>query len=425
LCFFGTAWSHFLNVKDLDLIQRATLFIAFRYLFSKNKSQAIHILSLITMVAMAVGAAALIIILSTFNGFEHISTSLNESFQPDLTIVPVRNKQFEISDESIAKLSQSRYITAISKILEEKVYVKYQDGEALASIKGVDKNYFKTNTIADYIVAGDTILENDQYSFAVLGAGIASNLNINFDNQFETLSIYYPKSENTGGIASNYEVNYLIPGGAFSIFQEYDEKYIIAPLEFVQYLNGSEESRVSALEVKVKPNSENEARKDIQAALGSEFLIKNKLELNQTFYKISRIEKMMTFLILTFVLIILSFNFIGSLAMHTIDKAADIRTLYHLGMKPDDIFKLYLSLGVMQGLIGGIIGLIIGIGICILQQTFGLVGMPGSGTFVINAYPVDIQATDILLIFGILIMVSFFASIFPASQARKSVLRSI
>ena len=375
------------------------------------------------MFAMGCGAGALLIILSTFNGFENLSKSLNESFQPDLTIKPKRNKQFELDEVLLKKIVQNPNVQSISKILEEKVYVKYRESEALANIKGVDENYFKTNDVADFIVAGDTILENENYSFALMGIGVAQKLNVNLDNQFEQLSIYFPKSQSGGGLGlkDNFELNYITPGGVFSIFQDYDEKYIIAPLSFVQYLNNSDGNTISGLEIKLKNNQNHSTQEELRNVLGDQFEIKNKLELNESFYKISRIEKLIVFFILTFVLIILSFNFIGSLTMHIIEKNQDIKILHYLGLKAKEILYLYITYGVMQGLLGGLIGLGLGALICFIQQIFGIIQMPGSGTFVISAYPVLIYWSDVLMILAILLAVSLLASIFPAMRARKSI----
>lgn len=399
---------------------KSIFYIAYKYLFFKNKSQAINVLSLITMIAMGCGTGALIIILSTFNGFEEISKSLCESFQADLTITPTKNKQFDLNDVDLRELKSDKNILAASKVLEEKVYIKYREADALATIKGVDNEFFKTNEIEQFIVAGDSILETEDHSFALVGAGIASKMNMNFENNLESISVYYPKSEFSGGLNENFELNYIIPGGAFSIFQEYDDKYLITPLSFVQYLNNADASRISALELKIIPGSEDQVRDHISKLLGDSFKVKNKLELNETFYRISRIEKMIVFLIMIFILVILSFNFIGSLTMHMIEKSKDIQTLHFIGLSKNKIFSLYLTIGIFQGLLGGLIGLVVGMVICGIQKVFGIVQMPGSGSFVISSYPVSIHFSDILWIIFILILVSLTASIFPAAKARQS-----
>lgn len=399
---------------------KTLFYIASRYLFFKNKKQAINVLSLITMFAMACGAGALIIILSTFNGFENLSTSLQESFQPDLTITSVKNKHFSVDEEMMSKIPQDANIVNVSMVFEDKVYLKYMNKDILATMKGVDNSFFQTNEVKDYIIAGDTILENDEYSFAIVGMGIAQKLNINLNNQFEQIAVFSPKS-NMGGasVLDNFERSYITPGGVFSVYQEYDDKFVLVPISFMQYLKSSDENQVTSLELKLKNPSKKSSQEKLSKLLGKDFDVKNKRELNATFYRISQIEKMITFFILVFILIILSFNFIGSLTMHIIEKEADIKMLHYLGLKSKDVFKLYMIYGILQGMLGGIIGLIIGLSICVIQYFFGIITLPGSGTFVVQAYPVMIYWSDVVFILLILLVVSALASIFPAMRARK------
>ena len=374
------------------------------------------------MFAMACGAGALIIILSTFNGFENLSTSLQESFQPDLTISSVKNKSFPIAEAMWNKILKDPNVEKISMVYEDKVYLKYMNKDVLATMKGVDPSFFQTNEVKDYIVAGDTVLENEEYSFAMVGMGIAQKLNINLNNQFEQIAVFSPKSSMGGAsVLDNFERNYITPGGVFSVYQEYDDKFVLVPISFMQYLKSAEENQVTSLELKLRNPSNKASQEKLRMLLGDSFEVKNKLELNATFYRISQIEKMITFFILVFILIILSFNFIGSLTMHIIEKEADIKMLHYLGLKSKEVFKLYMIYGVLQGMLGGIFGLIIGISICVIQYFFGIITLPGSGTFVVRAYPVMIYGSDVGFILLILFLVSSLASIFPALRAKKIV----
>ena len=401
---------------------KTLFYIALRYLFFKNKKQAINVLSLITMFAMACGAGALIIILSTFNGFENLSTSLQESFQPDLTISSVKNKSFPIAEAMWNKILKDPNVEKISMVYEDKVYLKYMNKDVLATMKGVDPSFFQTNEVKHYIVAGDTVLENEEYSFAMVGMGIAQKLNINLNNQFEQIAVFSPKSSMGGAsVLDNFERNYITPGGVFSVYQEYDDKFVLVPISFMQYLKSAEENQVTSLELKLRNPSNKASQEKLRMLLGDSFEVKNKLELNATFYRISQIEKMITFFILVFILIILSFNFIGSLTMHIIEKEADIKMLHYLGLKSKEVFKLYMIYGVLQGMLGGIFGLIIGISICVIQYFFGIITLPGSGTFVVRAYPVMIYGSDVGFILLILFLVTSLASIFPALRAKKIV----
>ena len=374
------------------------------------------------MFAMACGAGALIIILSTFNGFENLSTSLQESFQPDLTISSVKNKSFPIAEAMWNKILKDPNVEKISMVYEDKVYLKYMNKDVLATMKGVDPSFFQTNEVKHYIVAGDTVLENEEYSFAMVGMGIAQKLNINLNNQFEQIAVFSPKSSMGGAsVLDNFERNYITPGGVFSVYQEYDDKFVLVPISFMQYLKSAEENQVTSLELKLRNPSNKASQEKLRMLLGDSFEVKNKRELNATFYRISQIEKMITFFILVFILVILSFNFIGSLTMHIIEKEADIKMLHYLGLKSKEVFKLYMIYGVLQGMLGGIFGLIIGISICVIQYFFGIITLPGSGTFVVRAYPVMIYGSDVGFILLILFLVSSLASIFPALRAKKIV----
>lgn len=373
------------------------------------------------MTAMACGAAALLIVLSTFNGFENLAVSLYESFQPKLVIESKVNKTFEISDAQYQQMMSISEITSFSKVVEEKAYFKYSDKEALGILKGVDTNYFKTTDITKFIMVGDTILEDEERSYALLGAGIADKLGIGFETGLQPIEVYAPKSTNSVGVGllSNFELSYLIPRSLFSIYQEFDEKYIIAPISMVQYLYQLDENKVSAIEVKVDDKNEALVKLKLHKIWGDKFTIKDRLESNETLYRITKIEKMMVILIMAFILIILSFNFIGSLTMHIIEKTQDIKTLKFMGCTSSQIQKLYILIGLLQGVLGGLIGMFIGIAICTIQILFGIVKMPGNGTFVVNAYPVEMRGMDMLIIFSIIVLISLLASLYPSYLAKK------
>jgi len=376
------------------------------------------------MFAMGIGAAALIIVLSVFNGFEDIAVSLYESFQPHLKIIPKHNKDFNLDENFTKKLSQIDGLASFSKIYESKAYFKYLDKESVGVLKGVDSNYFKTNNVAKYIIHGDRKLEDASSSYSLIGIALNDKLNINYHDNFESLSVYAPKVNSSIGFGVNnaFEISYLTPRSVFSIYQEFDEKYVIASLAFVQYINNKEEHVVTSVEVKAK-NLEriNQLRNQIQDILPTNLKIVDRLESNETLYRITKIEKLITFLIMSFILVILSLNFIGSLSMHVIEKNNDLIILRNIGFSSKDIQKLYICIGTIQGLLGGFMGMFLGLFICFVQKQFGIVKMPGNGTFVIPDYPVVVKYEDIVLILLLLVCISFFASIFPALKARESV----
>jgi lipoprotein-releasing system permease protein len=390
----------------------------------KKGQQSINVLSLITMFAMGIGAAALIIVLSVFNGFEDIAVSLYESFQPHLKIIPKQNKDFNLDENILLKLSKLDKMASYSKIYESKAYFKYMDKESVGVLKGVDTQYFKTNKVADYIIHGDSLLEDESTSYSLVGIALNDKLNINYHDNFESLSVYVPKVHSSAGLGINnaFEISYLTPRSVFSIYQEFDEKYVIAPISFVQYLNNKEEQAITSIEIKAK-NSDaiHSLRAEIQEFLPNNLKIVDRLESNETLYRITKIEKLITFLIMSFILVILSLNFVGSLSMHVIEKIHDLIILRNIGFTSMDIQKLYICIGTIQGFLGGFMGMLLGLLICFVQKQFGLIKMPGNGTFVIPDYPVVVKIEDIALIMLLLVSISFLASIFPALKAKESI----
>ena len=414
----------YIRILIYNLKLRTLLFVAFKYLFLKKGQQSINILSLITMFAMGIGAAALIVVLSVFNGFEDIAVSLYESFQPNLKIVPKKNKDFSYSDSFFIKLNKVEGIVSVSKVYETKAYFKYMDKESVGLLKGVDVNYFKTNSVAKYMLHGDSLLEDESNSYSLIGVALNDKLNINYQNKFESLSVYFPKTNSGVGIGLNstFEVNYLTPRSVFSVYQEFDDKYVIAPLSFVQYISNKEDNHVTGLEIKTMNDVNTDLIKDrIKDFLPSSLEVVDRLESNETLYRITKIEKLITFLIMSFILAILSLNFVGSLSMHVIEKMNDLIVLRNIGFSSFDIQKLYVFIGTIQGLVGGIFGLLVGLFICFVQKQFGFVKMPGNGTFVIQDYPIDVKISDVLMILFLLILISFVVSMFPALKAKENI----
>jgi ABC-type lipoprotein release transport system permease subunit len=298
------------------------------------------------------------------------------------------------------------------------------DKESVGVLKGVDTQYFKTNNVTNYIIHGDSLLEDESTSYSLVGIALNDKLNINYHDNFESLSVYVPKVHSSAGLGINnaFEISYLTPRSVFSIYQEFDEKYVIAPISFVQYLNNKEEQAITSIEIKAK-NSDaiHSLRAEIQEFLPNNLKIVDRLESNETLYRITKIEKLITFLIMSFILVILSLNFVGSLSMHVIEKIHDLIILRNIGFTSMDIQKLYICIGTIQGFLGGFMGMLLGLLICFVQKQFGLIKMPGNGTFVIPDYPVVVKIEDIALIMLLLVSISFLVSIFPALKAKESI----
>lgn len=393
---------------------------ALRYLFSKKKTQAINVLSYISMGGMAIGAMALIVILSIFNGFEDLVISLYNSFQPSIKIETTSGKYFKADSALIQKIKGIDGITTISLSLEENAYFKYHDKECIGTLKGVDAQFNAVSKIDSFILDGSYQLSSLNQDNAIMGSGIQAALNASLDQGFEQISVYLPK-KGTDAILSPedaFNTAYLSPTGVFSIQQEFDEKYVLAPLSFVQYLSEVDSDKVSSLELKINESKEAPIMESLSKLLGKSYIIKNRLQQNEALYRVMKIERLAVIAILAFVVGIISFNILGSIMMLIIEKEKDIAILAALGTSDKKIFNLFLLHGVFQSIFGAIAGISLGLLICWIQKTFGVIKL-GGGSFVVDAYPVVIKGTDIILVFCIIVGICFLASIYPAKSASK------
>jgi lipoprotein-releasing system permease protein len=363
------------------------------------------------MLGVFVGSAALIIILSVFNGFETIVLSMYNTFSPELRIEATTGKTFEPSDSRFLALKKDSRITTYTEVLQEKALVRYGKSQSIALIKGVDEGYTKEQSILDSAMSsGAFVLRDGNEDFAVIGSAIQNYLSVNLNNEFRDLDIYSPRkgAANSMNPADEFNVMSIHPSGVFSVQQEFDNM-IVVPLGFARKLLG-EETRVSLIEINTKPSvTVNNLQKEVSESLGPDFAVKNRSEQNQLLYKILNSEKWAIFLILTFVLIIAIFNIIGSLTMLVIDKKKDIAILNSLGANNFLIRGIFFIEGMMISMIGCVLGMAAGLIFCVLQQQFGFIKMAGMN-LMIESYPVGLKAADFILVFGTVLLVSLIAS---------------
>lgn len=395
-----------------------SIFIALRYLFSKKKQNVINIISLISIVGVAVGTAALIIVLSVFNGFEHLIHSLYNSFDPDIEVTIARGKTFSADSAKIKELKSISGISGYSEVLEEIVLLKHEGRQYIATMKGVSPDYQEMTGIDSMIIAGSFTLENEMHQYAVIGQGIAYFLSIG-PEAVRPMQVYAAKR--TGQVSVNPERAFnrklTFPSGIFSIEQEFDSKYFIVPISFSRNLLEYPESTVSSVELDVWANAKIEnVQKQVQNLLGDNYVVKNRYQQNELFYKVMQSEKWAIFFILTFILIIASFNIIGSLTMLIIDKKDDIAILRDMGGDRSLISSIFLSEGWLISFVGATIGLVFGVVICWLQKQFELIKLKGSGSFIINAYPVDVEFLDVTAIFLTVLFIGFLAAWYPVKR---------
>ena len=390
--------------------------IAKRYFSTQKDSNFVHIISWVSLVGVAIGTAALILVLSVFNGFEDLILSMYNSFDPHLKITSAEGKVFNPDGLKI----EHNDIKTKSYVLEEKVLLKYQEKEFIATVKGVSKQYRAQTTFDSLLIAGDYIDDYENNNVAVVGNGVAYYLSMGIGTMFEQLQVFVPNrnAKTLLNPASAFKQGSVLPVGVFSVQAEIDEQYIITPLAFIQNL-ASRDRLVSAVEI-ILTDSEKmlEVQQILKQQLGKEFVIKNRLEQQEFLYKILNTEKLAVFLILAFIMIIATFNIVGALSMLMLDKKRDIKTLKSLGATKSSVQTIFFNKSMLTIIAGTALGLFVGLIIAYLQQTFGFISM-GGGSFVVNTYPVTIKFADILLVSSTVFVIGLVASWYPAKLLTK------
>lgn len=390
-------------------------FIAKRYLFSKKSTNVINVISAITATGLAVGTMALIVVLSVFNGLESLIVERFNSFDPDLKIVPVVGKTFIPDSLTLKRLTETPGIKLYSESIEENALIRYEDIYHPFVMKGVSNSFSSMTGIDSMMVNGRFMLDYQGSPVAVMGMGVSAYLSVSL-NFVAPLKVYIPKrnSEFTDDPDKAFKIKQIYPVGIYGIDPEVDQ-YIIVPLKFARELLDYKKE-VSAIEVQLKSGANAHAiERSVQKLFGNKYDVKNRYEQHILIYKIMKSEKVIVFLILAFILLIASFNIIGSLTMLIIEKKEDIGTLRSMGMTIPDIRKLFLLEGWLISIIGALAGLILGALICFLQMKFGFVPMQGStpDAFIVNYYPVEIRALDVVLTFATVLVIGYLASRFP------------
>jgi lipoprotein-releasing system permease protein len=393
--------------------------IARRYLFAKRSTQAINIISAISILGMCVGAWCLVVFLSVFNGFESLVKSLYNAFYPDIIVMAEQGKTFDATTIPFDKIKAMPGVAAYSLSLEENAFLKYGDKEFIGRIKGVDEAYHHVTAIDSFILFGRYKLTDEKYSYAIVGAAIDQALNVDVDHPMLSLEVMVPKKGRKTYLNPEdaFRKDYLIPAGVFAIQQDFDAKYVLVPLSFAQELL-QDENRISSLEIKISnAKASDQVKKKLKELLGKDFAVQDRNEQNAVLFKVMRTERVAVYAILTFIMLIISFNIIGSLSMLVMDKEQDIAILRSLGAGTSMIRNIFLLEGLMGAMFGALLGLILALITCWLQSTFGFVKLQGSGSFVIDAYPVEMHLTDFVLTFLTVVAISFLASWYPAQKA--------
>lgn len=396
--------------------------IAFRYLFSKKSTNAINIITFVSMIGMAVGAMALILVLSVFNGFEGLVLTLYNQFTPDLQITPTQGKVFTLTETQLQQLRGLNNVANIATVLEEKALLKYQDREYIATIKGIDNNYLKVNNIESTITDGKFILNDNTLDYMVLGAGVRAALSANITDGINPISVFLPRrgKQSPGLIPTDaFNRKFIFPSGVFSIQQEYDYEYTYVPIDFIRDALKYEEE-ISSLELKLKTGSDiKKTKQEITAILGNNFSIKDRYEQDETLFKVMNTERIVAYGIFAFVILIISFNITGALSMIVLEKSKDIAVLKTMGATQQFITKVFLLEGLLIALIGSVTGIALATVIGFIQINFEIIKM-NTSTMVVDAYPIVFKADSFVVVLVMVTIIGFAAAIIPAIRAGKS-----
>lgn len=422
-CFFLFLPHKILSIIRLSplFLMKLPFFIAKRYFFAAKSFHLINIITWISILGVAIVTAALIIILSVFNGFEGVVMSLVSSFNADIQITPAKGKVFASLDNYQASISQLPGVVSYIEVLEENALVTYKEKQHIIRLKGVSDSFQSKQGLDTLMVAGQFQLTQGHQPRAILGLGVAYELGINLSDFMQPIQVYVPRRDaiTLTDPTQAFFQQVIYPSGVFSVQQEIDQSVIITPIGFARtLLHYSNE--VSSLEINVSPKADISAIiHQIKQRMGADFLVKDKFQQNDLLYKILTAEKMGVYLILVFILLLASFNAIGSLTLLIMDKRSDIHTLSYLGASPGVIKRIFFIEGMLISMIGATLGLLIGLGFCLLQQYFGFIHIGSGATFVVQEYPVDIEWLDVLSVLGVVLLIGIGTVWYPVRQIAK------
>jgi lipoprotein-releasing system permease protein len=401
-------------------------FIAKRYLFSKEKKNFIHIITLISVLGVATATMALVVILSVFNGLEDLLRNVFRSFDPDLKVMPIKGKSFYLDNDLIGRLRSIEDIKAVHPILEDNALIKYENSQLVVKFKGVPDNYFTENQLDSILVEGKLEIKKDTIPFAVLGRGVQFFLNVNLKNEFIPLQFWYPKLQQKQIIDPEKAFNRLIvlPKGVFAVEKQFDDNYVFLPIAEAIALMDYGNKR-SYMEIKGRENADMASLKEkAQEILGDKFVVLNQDEQHATLLKAIKVEKSFVFITFIVIIAVAALNILFSLTLTAIEKKQDVSLLKALGASDSFLKKIFLLQGFLIGFIGTALGLGLGWGICLLQQKYGFISM-GIESSLVDAYPVRIQWSDFFLVGTAVFLITLVFALKPALEATKQKIEEI
>ena len=394
-----------------------TFLIAWRYIIGKKSFQAINMITAISMIGIAIGAAALLLILSVFNGFEDLLKGLYNAIYTDLKVYPIEGKVFVPDSSELATIKAWPEIEALSLTLEETALLDYAGNQDICTLKGVDDQF-------RYVTDIDSVMLDDEFKvkfgdaeLAIMGAGLAQRLNVDVRNPYERLGVFVPNRKQRGPLDKPFKSEYAYPIGRFSIKQDYDYQYVFVSLDFIQKLL-DQPGTVSGIEIRLVDSADSEEIKErITNLMSTPVSVKNKDEQNAAFFKLMNIEKWISYAVVSLTLIIVSFNLVSALWMIVLDKRKDISILQSMGSPPGDVKQIFMRSGWLICLIGLAFGILIALGFYYLQKTYGIVPIPEG--FVVDSYPIELRWRDIFIVGATVFLIGTLASLLPARKASR------
>ena len=407
-------------------------YIAKRYLFSKKSHNAINVISGVSVCGVALATLALICTLSVFNGFQDLVTTMFTAFDPELKITAVNGKVFDGQDERILALRDLPEVEVFSESLEDNAMVQYKGRQAMVVIKGVEDNFNQLTAIDSILYGrGELVLHDEVVDYVIPGVELVSTLGTGI-RFLDPLEVYAPKRGskiNVANPSSSFQSSYLHSSGlVFAVNQQkYDASYMLTSLSFARDLF-QYDTEVSSIDLKLKEGSHlYKVQEDISRRLGDEFRVQNRYEQQQDTFRIMEVEKLISYLFLSFILLIACFNVIGSLSMLIIDKRADVLTLRNLGADDGIITRIFMFEGCLISFMGALVGVVLGLTLCFIQQEFGVIALgsgASAGAFVVDAYPVSVHWQDVILILITVLVVGFLSVLYPVRYLSRRLLKS-
>jgi lipoprotein-releasing system permease protein len=402
---------------------KLSLYIAKRYLIAKKSRNVINIISSVSVAGVAVGTMALIIILSVFNGLEKLVTTIFNTFDPDMKIMAAEGKTFTADTAKLRLLSRINGVSCYSLTLEENALLKYEEKQIIATIKGVDDNYVMVSNIDSAMWEGKFMLKSDNGRlWAVPGVGIAQYLGIRI-SFVNPIFIYVPRrtTETDNDPEKAFSRKFIFPAGIFQVEQSYDTKYMYIPLDFARELI-EKPGESSSIEIKLEGGANaNAVQREIAKLYGKSYIVQNRFQQQELFYKVMQAERLAIFFILTLILIIASFNIIGSLTMLIIEKERDIEILKSLGADNNLIRKIFILEGWMISVTGAVAGLVLGFTVCWIQQRYGIIKL-NSDSLIMKSYPIVLKLKDFIIVPVTVLLIGYWAAWYPVRYLTKKYL---